>query len=103
VKRRDVRQNPESAKTATFAGRQDDIAAGRAEPPKSGETSSTRHALVHQYAANHDQFPGWLEQGCTAQSVGRPVILAEASVGSAAVSRADKRTSPRRRKAESSN
>lgn len=39
---------------------------------RSGETSQSRHAQSHQYAAQAEQFDGWLGQGATAQSI-RPV------------------------------
>jgi hypothetical protein len=46
--------------------------------PRSGETSSSKHGLPHQYAANHDQFAGWLPTGGTAQSIGQPEIRTQA-------------------------
>jgi hypothetical protein len=47
--------------------------------------------MPHQYAANHDQFPGWLGTGGTAQALiqpPQPEILARENVGKAAVKRA---------------
>lgn len=86
-----------------MAARQRDKDTGHAPSSKSGETSSLNHRKSHQYAALDNQFPGWLGTGGTVQQLAQPVVLAEANVGAATVRRADKGTSPRRRKAESSN
>jgi hypothetical protein len=40
------------------------------------DSSSSRHRLPHQYAAQSEQFPGWMGNGQTAQSL-RPEVLAE--------------------------
>jgi hypothetical protein len=61
------------------------------------DSSSTRHNLGHQYAANHDQFPGWLGTGTTAQSINQPEILAQSNVGQPATRRADRKPSNRAR------
>jgi hypothetical protein len=53
---------------------------------RSGETSSSRHRLPHQYA--EQEFPG--NRVPTAQSV-RPEILGQKQVGKSAVARADTR------------
>jgi hypothetical protein len=92
-----------TAASATSEGPEGDMGARHEEPAISGETSSRNHRLSHQYAANHDQFPGWLEQGGTDQSVGRPVVLAEVNVGKPAVSRADSKPARTRRKSRPSN
>lgn len=45
--------------------------------------------MTHQYAANHDQFPGHLGLGQTCQSIGKPEVLGEAKVGPPAARRND--------------
>jgi hypothetical protein len=51
------------------------------------DTSSSRHNLGHLYAENGDAFPGWPGHGQTAQSIGRPEVLAQAEVGPPAAAR----------------
>jgi hypothetical protein len=58
------------------------------------DTSSARHGQSHQYAANHDQFPGHLGHGRTCQQLvvpAQPEVIAQAEVGPAAADGASTR------------
>jgi hypothetical protein len=81
-----------TGRSATSADVDRDIAdgaEGAIEPLMSGDSSSRRHRLPHQYATHHDQFAGWLGGVGTSQFVGRLEVVAEAKFAPAAVRRAD--------------